>query len=92
LSELKNEVIIQNIRFDKKLTLDKWRSKKTNSDNSIRMGYENNLTYLIEILLISLCTNAVVSLSNATVFMLANRDFENKDTRILIGDRILKLP
>jgi hypothetical protein len=92
LSELKDEVIIQNIRFDKKLTLEKWRNKKTNSDNSIRMGYENNLTYLIEILLISLCTNAIVSLSNATVFMLANRNYENKDTRILIGDRILKLP
>jgi hypothetical protein len=92
LKELKNEVIIQNIRFDKELTLEKWRDKKTNSDNSIRMGYENNLTYLIEILLISLCTNAIVSLSNATVFMLANRNFDNKDTRILIGDRVLKLP
>ena len=92
LKELKNEFTIQNIRFDKKLTLDKWKDKKTNSDNSIRMGYEKNLTYLTEILLISLCTNAVVSLSNATVFMLANRDLENKDTRILIGDRVLKLP
>jgi hypothetical protein len=92
LKELENEVIIQNIRFDKKLSLDKWKDKKTNSDNSIRMGYENNLTYLVEILLISLCTNAAVSLSNATVFMLVNRDLENKDTRILIDDKVLKLP
>ena len=92
LSELENEIIIQNIRFDRKLTLEKWKNRKTNSDNSIRMGYENNLTYLVEILLISLCKNAIVSLSNATVFMLANRNFEDKDTRILIGDRILNLP
>jgi len=91
LNEIGSEIIVKNIRFDKQLTLDEWNTIQTNSDNSVRMGYEKNLTYLIEILLISLCKNAAVSLSNATVFMLANRKLENKDTRIFVADKLIKL-
>lgn len=90
--DLKEFNIVQSIRYPENLTLEEWqKDQKLTFDNSILMGYEKSLKYLIEILLLSECKYTISTNSNASIFALIMNDINCGEHKLLFNDQVLNL-
>ena len=87
-----NYNILPSIRFDTKVSVEKWikKQKITNIGGLANIGYYNTRTYLTEILLLSECNNFIGTFSNATVFAIAKSFFGGGNKSLILPDGTIK--
>jgi len=92
-NEFKDKYIIPSIRYKEGLKIEEWKKSQNSKkyDGYIFQGYELTLKYLIEILLLSECTFFVTTLSNASLFALAERSGNCKQSRLITHGEAIDL-
>lgn len=92
-NEFKDKYIIPSIRYKEGLKIEEWKKSQNSKkyDGYIFQGYELTLKYLIEILLLSECTFFVTTLSNASLFALAERSGNCKQSILITHGEAIDL-
>lgn len=92
-NEFSDKCIIPSIRYKKGLKIEEWEKSQNSKkyDGYIFQGYELTLKYLIEILLLSECCFFVTTLSNASLFALAKRSGNFKQSRLITNGEVIDL-